>query len=67
MDDDPLADLDAADEDLLRLRAMANQIALHIVFDGKTIMVRCQNGSDVEWLCRRVLEQYAAPAGRTVN
>ncbi|MUV13571.1 hypothetical protein [Noviluteimonas gilva] len=67
MDADALSDLDAADEDLLRLRAMANQIAMHIVFDGKQIVVRCQNGEDVEWLCRRVLEQYAAPEGRTVN
>lgn len=67
MDEDALADLDAADEDLLRLRAMANQLAVHFVFDGKQIVVRCQNSADVPWLCRKVLEQYEAPEGKTLN
>ena len=64
---DPLDDIDAAGEDLLRLYEMAGVVALILTYDGKSVTVRYQNADDVEWMCRKVAEQYTVPDGQKIN
>jgi hypothetical protein len=64
---DPLADIDAAGEDLLLLYELADVPALLITRVANQVIVRCQNQGDVLELCRLVVEQYASPSDRTVN
>ena len=67
MADDPLADVDDAAADLLLLYEVHGVQAVLITFVGNQVVVRCQNSEDVLPLCEKVVEQYAAPSGRTVN
>lgn len=67
MSDDPLDDLNAASEDLLRLYEMADVVAITLTLVGNQVIVRCQDQSHVLWMCKKVVEQYDTPSGRTVN
>jgi hypothetical protein len=65
--DDPLDDLDAAGEDLIRLYEMADVPAILMTLKDGQLYVRCVGQEHVPWMCRRVLEQYEAPPDRVVN
>lgn len=67
MADDPLDDLDAAGEDLLRLYQLADVPAVLMTMVDGQLFVRCVGQSHVPWMCRKVLDQYEAPDDRTVN
>lgn len=67
MADDPLDDIDAAAEDLLRLYEMAGIPALILTYTGKHITVRCQDQEDVLPMCNAVVKQYDRPSGQKVN
>jgi hypothetical protein len=67
VDDDALAELDLAAMDLLRLYEQLGVAAIVVTYPGEAIFVRCQNAGDVVPLCKRVIEEHAAPADRTLN
>jgi hypothetical protein len=67
VDDDALAEADAAAMDLLRLYEQLGVPAILVPYPGEAIFVRCQNAGDVVPLCKRVIEEHAAPADRTLN
>jgi hypothetical protein len=62
-----LADLEAAELDLLRLYEAMGIVAMTIKLVDGQIVVRCQNSGDVEPICRRVVDEHEAPAERTLN
>jgi hypothetical protein len=67
VDDDALAEADAAAMELLRLYEQLGVAAILVTYPGEAIFVRCQNAGDVVPLCKRVIEEHAAPADRTLN
>lgn len=67
MSDDALAEADAAATNLLRLYEALGVPAVLLTLTGSTIIVRCQDASDVVPLCRRVVTEHEAPSDRTLN
>lgn len=68
MDDpDALADVNEAAASLLLLYEGLDVPALVITLAGNQVTVRCQDQAHVLWLCKKVVEQYDTPSGRTVN
>jgi hypothetical protein len=53
--------------DLLRCYEQLGVAAIVVTYPGEAIFVRCQNAGDVVPLCKRVIEEHAAPADRTLN
>jgi len=66
-DRDALAEADAAALDLLRLYDALGVPAVFVTLSEGAIYVRCQDRGDVVPLCKRVVDEHAMPADRTVN
>ena len=67
MDDEAIADLDAAGEDLVRLYELADIPAILLTLRDGQLFVRCIGQEHVPWMCRKVLDQYEAPDDRALN
>ena len=67
MSEDALAEADAAAMDLLRLYEAMGVSAVVLTLTSDALYVRCQCAGDVVPLCKRVVEEHAAPADRVLN